>query len=122
MSGGVDEFDAAFGKVAPGEAEGDGEPPLAFLLQPVGLDPGQRTNQSRLAVIDMPDHGDGADLHPANARSTAIAIDATSPSWTVRMSSSRRSWLIRPTTEGSPERRRFARNSVEMPFADSDTA
>jgi len=37
-----------------GEAEVDGDPPLALLREPVGVDPGQTADEGGLAVVDVP--------------------------------------------------------------------
>src|SRR5439155_5828684 len=50
----------ATGQPQPGEAEVDRHPPLALLLEPVGIDAGQSADQRRLAVIDVPCRSDDA--------------------------------------------------------------
>src|SRR5262249_56401898 len=51
----------AVGRWQVGEAEIDRDPPLLLLLEPVGVDAGERAHQRGLAVIDMArradDHG-----------------------------------------------------------------
>ena len=75
VPGHVDEGDRrAGGQRGPGEAEVDGHAPAALLGPPVGFHPGQRADQGRLAVVDVP--GGGDDVHvssvtPGGAGGTA---------------------------------------------------
>src|SRR5262249_45922645 len=50
----VDEPEAARPDVEVGEAELDGDAALLLLLEPVGVDAGQRPDERGLAVIDVP--------------------------------------------------------------------
>ena len=62
----VDQAEAAGAEVERGEAELDRDPPPALLGQPVGLAPGQRAHQGRLAVIDVAGGAD-RERHPAHS-------------------------------------------------------
>ena len=46
-----------------GKPQLDGDAPLLFFLQPVGIDAGERLNQRRLAVVDVPGGAEDESLH-----------------------------------------------------------
>ena len=55
MAGHVHNAEAAAAReIAEGEAEFNGDAPALFFFQPVAVDAGERANERRLAVIDMP--------------------------------------------------------------------
>src|SRR5262245_61172242 len=54
VPGDIDETDANVVDGQVGEADIDRDPALLFLLEPIGVDPGQRFDQASLPVIDMP--------------------------------------------------------------------
>ena len=85
-----------------GEAELDGDPALLLLLEPVGVDAGQRPDERGLAVVDVAGGADDQVAHAFRssraASSTAAARGAISPSSTVRRSSSRRPSCSLPIT------------------------
>ncbi len=63
MTGHVDEADRpALGPRPMGKAQLDGDAARLLFLEPIGIDPGQRPHQRRLAMVDM---ARGADDHAA---------------------------------------------------------
>ena len=70
VAGHVDEADHAVAGRHVGEAEVDGDAAGLLLLQPVGVDAGQRPHQAGLAVVDV---AGGADDHRAGSGSGASA-------------------------------------------------
>ena len=70
VAGHVDEADHAVAGRHVGEAEVDGDAAGLLLLQPVGVDAGQRAHQAGLAVVDV---ARGADDHRAGSGSGASA-------------------------------------------------
>src|SRR3954462_770060 len=70
----VDEGDGRpGGQGGPGVPEVDGHPPPAFLGPPVGFHAGERPDQRRLAVIDVPSRRDHVHGLSLTAASTAAA-------------------------------------------------
>ena len=53
MAGNVDDTGRRVARIEMREAEIDRDAALALLLEPVGVDTGQRFDQRRLAVIDV---------------------------------------------------------------------
>ncbi len=76
-----------------------------FLRQPVGVDPGQRRDQRRLAVVDVAGRAHG------QRRVGHSRIRSQSSSLSVRQSSSTRPSCTRAITGGSPSRSRAASSS-----------
>ena len=86
-------------------AEHDRDAPPPLLLEPVGIDAGQRAHERRLAVVDV---AGGPEREVAGHRQalTRAAMTATSASSSsVRQSSSSRPSSMRPRIAGSPVRR-----------------
>ena len=76
VAGDVDEADHAVAGRHVGEAEVDGDAAGLLLLQPVGVDAGQRPHQAGLAVVDV---AGGADDHRAGSGSGASAARRARP-------------------------------------------
>ena len=109
--GHVDEREpAAVGQLERRVAEVDRDPALLLLGQPVGVLPGQRADEPRLAVVDVPG---GADRQRTLSR-RAVAAARTARgdlvdlvvARSVRQSSRRRPSRTTPTTGGSPRAQR----------------
>ena len=100
VAGHVDEADALTArKGGVGEAEIDGQPATAFLLEAVGVGAGQRLDQRRLAVVDVTGGGDYT--HRRSAAATAPSL----PGSTVRRSSRVDPSRVRAMTGGLHDRR-----------------
>ena len=106
VAGHVDEVD--LGPVVEremGVPDVDRHPPPPLLGQPVRVDPGQRPEQRRLAVVDVTGSPDD-DGHGRSASRIARVRSASRPGSTVRRSTTARPCSIRPMTGGSPTRSR----------------
>ena len=105
--GDVDEVEhVAVGQREVGVADVDRHPAPPLLGEAVGVDPGQRPEQRRLAVVDVA-RGPDDDGHRRRRapRATAAARSSSAAGSTVRRSSTTRPSSIRPMTAGSPVRR-----------------
>ncbi len=69
VSGHVHERERPLAVDPVGEAEIDGDPAGLFFLEPIGIDPGQRKNQTALAVIDVTGGADDEMSHGGGVRS-----------------------------------------------------
>ena len=88
----------------------DRHPAATLLGQPIGVDPRERPEQRRLAVVDVARRPDD-DGHPRGsavprAEATLRPSSTSAAGSTVRRSTTTRPPSIRPTTAGSPSRRR----------------
>src|SRR5207245_10372149 len=107
VPGHVDDARAhAFRPVEVGEAEIDRDAALLLLLQTVGVLPGERADERRLAVVDVPRRPDDeGHLQPSS----------TASSWaskTARRSRRKRPSWTRPITGGRAARKRAAMRSA----------
>ena len=99
-------------KIQMGKAQLDGDAPLFFLQQTVGVDAGQSLDQHGLAVVHMARRADDHMLH-FSASAAARAISSKSSSCRVRTSSRYRSLWMRPTTGSARRRIRASSPSTE---------
>ena len=74
-------------KIQMGKAQLDGDAPLFLLLEPVGVDAGERLDQQGLAVIHMTGGADDHMFHLPSTSFTAPRIKSKSSSHRVRRSS-----------------------------------
>ena len=108
--------DAGLGAVGPvqvGKAQLDGDAPLLFLLEPVGLNAGEGLDQSGFAVVNVTGGADNDMLH-ARASFTAATMTGKSSWRRVRASSRYLPSWIRPTMAVSP-RRSFSSSASTLP-------
>ena len=110
VAGDVDEDDLllVFGDVEEDESQLDRHPPLFFLGQGVGVDPGQGLDEGALAVVDVAGRADDdMALVAHGARTAAIASSTrrSSSGWIVRKSNRTASRLMREKTAGRRSRR-----------------
>ena len=91
------------GELQLGVPEHDRDPAPLLLREAVGVDPGERLDELRLAVVDVTGGAEGESPHPRQA-ATASATSATSASEIVRQSRSVRPSRMSATTGVGAER------------------